>query len=73
MELSTSRRDNFGGVPAGRSWIPLKNRNTVLMMNEIADGCVNATEPVRFGLTKFDHGGLGKGPVPARGSAPTGL
>ena len=25
MELSTGRRDNIGGVPAGRSWIPLKN------------------------------------------------
>ena len=55
MEPSTSRRDNIGGVPACRSWIPLKNRETVLMMHEIAVGCINVTEPVRFGLTKFDH------------------
>ena len=48
MEPSTGRRNNVGGVPAGRSWIPLKNSETVLMMHE--------TEPVRFGLTKFDHG-----------------
>ena len=55
MELSTGRRDNIGGVPAGPSWIPLKNRETVLMMHEIAVGCINVTEPIRFGLTKFDH------------------
>ena len=40
MELSTGSRDYIGGVPAGRSWIPLKNRETVLMMHEIA---VNST------------------------------
>ena len=55
MELSTGCRDNIGGVPAGRSWIPLKNRETVLMMHEIAVSCINVTKPVRFGLTKFDH------------------
>ena len=51
MELSTGRRR----VPAGRSWIPLKNRETVLMVHEIAVNRVNVTEPVRFGLTKIDH------------------
>ena len=56
MELSTGRRNNFGGVPAGRSWIPLKNRVTVLMLHEIAVNRDSVTEPVRFGLTKFDHG-----------------
>ena len=55
MELSTGRRDNIGGFPAGPSWIPLKNRERVLMMHEIAVNCINVTEPVRFGLTKFDH------------------
>ena len=55
MEPSTCRRNNIGGFPARRSWIPLKNRETLLMMHEIAVGCSNVTEPVRFGLTKFDH------------------
>ena len=70
MELPTGRRNNI--VPARRSWIPLKNRETVLMMHEIAVGCINVTEPVRFGLRTRARGS-GKGPVPARGSAPTGL
>ena len=46
-------------MPAGWPWIPLKNRETVLMMHEIA---VNVTDQpcqcnraVRFGLTKVDH------------------
>ena len=55
MELSKGSRDNIGGVLAGRSWIPLKNRETVLMMHEITVNCVNVSEPVRFGLSKFDH------------------
>ena len=55
MELSKGSRDNIGGVLAGRSWIPLKNRETVLMMHEINVNCVNVPEPVRFGLSKFDH------------------
>ena len=46
MEPSTGRR-NVGGVPARRAWIPLKERETVLMMHEIAVGCIN--------VTKFDH------------------
>ena len=41
VEPSTGRRDNIGGVPAGRSWIPLKNRETVLMMHEITVGSIN--------------------------------
>ena len=53
MELSTGRRNDIGGVPAGQSWIPLKNRETVLMMHEIAVGCINVTKPVRFGLPKI--------------------
>ena len=55
MEPSTGRRNNIGGAPARRSWIPQKNRETVLMMPEIAVDCVNVTKPVRLGLTKFDH------------------
>ena len=55
MELSTGSRDDVGGVPTGRSWIPLKNRETVLMMHEIAVNRVNVTESVRFGLPKFDQ------------------
>ena len=55
MELFTGSRDNIGGVPVLRSWIPLKNRETVLMMHEIAVNSINVTEPIRFGLTKFDH------------------
>ena len=56
MELSIGSRDNIGGVPAGQDWIPLKDRETVLMMHEIAVNCINVTKPVRFGLPKFDHG-----------------
>ena len=50
MEPSTGRRNIIGGVPARRPWIPLKDRETVLMMYEIAVGCINVTKPVRFGL-----------------------
>ena len=55
MEPSTCRRNNIGGVPARRSWIPLKERKSILMMHKIAVGCINVTLPIRFGLTKFDH------------------
>ena len=55
MELSTGSRDNVGGVPARRAPIPLKDRETVLLMHEIAVSCINVTMPFRFGLTKFDH------------------
>ena len=55
MEPSTNHRNDIGGVPARRAWIPLKNRETVLMMHEVAVSCVNASKPVRFGLPKFDH------------------
>ena len=53
VELYTGSRINIGGVPVGRSWIPLKNRETVLMMHEIAVNCINVTEPIGFGLTNF--------------------
>ena len=53
MKPSTDRRN---GVPARRPWIPLKDRETVLMMHEIAVGCVNVTKPLSFGLPKFDYG-----------------
>ena len=56
MEPSGSGRNENGGVPARRAWIPLKDRETVLMTHEVAVGCVNASKPVRFGLPKFDHG-----------------
>ena len=55
MELSTGRRDNIGGVPAGRSWIPPKEGKTKLMMHEITVGCINITVLFRFGLTKVDQ------------------
>ena len=78
MKPSTGRCNDIGGVPARRAWIPLKNRETVLMMHEITVSGADATKPVMFGLAKLDHGknqarGFGKGPVPARGSAPTDL
>ena len=41
MEPSTDRRDNVGGVSVGRSWIPLKNRETVFVLHEIAVNCIN--------------------------------
>ena len=31
MEPSTGRRNNIGGIPAGLSWIPLIDRETVLI------------------------------------------
>ena len=46
MEPSTGRHNDIGGVPSGRTWIPLKDRETVLMMHEIAVDCINVTEPV---------------------------
>ena len=55
MEPSTRRRNDIGRVPARRAWIPLKSRETVLMMHEVAVRCVNASKPIRFGLTKFDQ------------------
>ena len=55
MELPTGSRNNIGGVPAGRSWIPLKNRETVLMMHEITVSSINVAMPIGFGLTKLDH------------------
>ena len=75
MKPSTSRCEDVGGVSARWAGVPLKNRYTVLMMHEIAVGCV---KPVRFGMAKSDHRrtrarGLRKRPVPARGSAPTGF
>ena len=33
----------------------MKNRETVLMMHEVAVSCVNASKPVRFGMPEFDH------------------
>ena len=54
MELSTGRRNDIGGVPSGRSWIPLKDRETVLMMHEITLSRINVTMPFRSGLTKID-------------------
>ena len=53
MEPSRGRRNDIGGVLARWAWVPLKNRETVLMMHEIAVGCINVTKPVRFGLPKF--------------------
>ena len=55
MEPSTGRRNDIGGVPTGRAWIPLEDRETVSMMHEITVSCINVTNPVRFGLPKCDH------------------
>ena len=32
MDSSTGRRNDIGGVPARQAWIPLKDRETVLMI-----------------------------------------
>ena len=50
MEPSTSRRDDIGGVHAGRVWIPLKNRETVWMMHEVTVRSISVSKPVRFGM-----------------------
>ena len=68
MKPSTGSRNDIGWVPARQAWIPLKDRETVLMMHEIAVRSINVSEPVRFGLPKFltmgrtRARGLGKGP-----------
>ena len=49
MELSTGRRDNIGGIPAGRSWIPLQNGEATLMMHEVAVCIVNVAKSSRSG------------------------
>ena len=36
MKLTTGSGDNVGRISARRAWIPLKNRETVLMMHETA-------------------------------------
>ena len=56
MKPSAGRCNDVGGVPAHRAWVPLKNRETVLMMHEITISCINVTKPVRFGMAKSDHG-----------------
>ena len=55
MKLTTGSRDNVGRISARRAWISLEERKTILMMNEIAVNSINVTEPIGFGLTKFDH------------------
>ena len=56
MEPSTGRRNDIGGVSVRWAWVPRKNRETVLMMHEVTVRSLNVTEPVGFGLVKFDHG-----------------
>ena len=34
MELSTASGDNISRIPARRTWIPLKERKSILMMHE---------------------------------------
>ena len=53
---SASRCDNIGWVPARWAWVPPKDKETVLMMHEIAVGCIDVTKPVKFDLAKFDRG-----------------
>ena len=54
MKLSASRCDDIGGVPARWAWVPLKNRETVLMMHEVTVRSISVSEPVRFDFAKFD-------------------
>ena len=35
MKPSASRCDDIGGVPARWAWVPLKNRETILVMHEV--------------------------------------
>ena len=53
VKNSTSRCYNLGGVPT--SWIPLQNRETILMMHEIAVCVVKVAEPNRFGQSVSYH------------------
>ena len=59
MKPSASRCDDVGGVLARWAWVPLKNKETVLMMHEVTVRSINVS--VRFDLAKFDHG-ENKGP-----------
>ena len=56
MKPSASRCNDIGGVPARWAWVPLKNRETLLMMHEVTVRSINVSEPVRFDLAKFDRG-----------------
>ena len=80
MKLTTGSRDNVSRISARRVWIPLEERKTILMMHEITFGCINVTNRAHQvwidqnlikGRTRAR--GIGKGPVPARGFASTGL
>ena len=55
MKLSTGSGDNVGRISARLAWIPLKKGDAELMMHEITVNSINVTEPVGFGLTKFDQ------------------
>ena len=73
MELSTGSGDNVGRISARQAWIPLKEGKTKLMMHEITVSCIKTTGPSGLDWPLWTKGrtrarGLGKGPVPARGS-----
>ena len=54
MKLTTGSGDNVSRIPARRTWIPLKESKSILMMHEITVSCINVTKPFRFGLTRID-------------------
>ena len=37
-------------------WVPLVNKETIWVMQEVTVRIVNVAKSVRFGLSKFDHG-----------------
>ena len=55
MKPSTGRCDNLGGVPACWVWVPLKHRETVLMMYEITVCVEKRAVPAGFGLRNTRH------------------
>ena len=71
MKLTTSNGDNVGRISARRARIPLKKGKAELMVQEIAVNCV--LDCPNLTMRRTNARGLGKGPVPIRGSAPTRL
>ena len=43
--------NDIGGVPARWAWVPLKNKETIKMMQEVTVRSINVSETVTF-----DHG-----------------
>ena len=53
MKPTASRRNNLGGVPACWAWVPLKHRETVLMMHEVTVCIVEVAMPRWFGKPAY--------------------